>query len=86
MDIFCSVGLYKCSRVDCITSVIKVTGYGLDGRGSFPDVRHLSLLHHVQTGSEFHPVSYPMDNRCLFPQELSSGSLKITTYLLKVPK
>jgi hypothetical protein len=39
-------------------SVSKVNGYGQDDRGSvFGRGRIVSLSHHVQTGSEAHPVS-----------------------------
>jgi hypothetical protein len=41
------------------------TGYLLDNRGSEFESRwgqELSFLHVVQTGSEFHPTSYPMGN------------------------
>jgi hypothetical protein len=37
------------------------TGYEMDGLGSIPDkVKEFSLLYNVHTGSEVHPVSYPM--------------------------
>jgi hypothetical protein len=46
-------------------------GYGLEDRGSmvrFPAGGwDFSLHHHVQNGSEAHPVSYPMGTRESFP-------------------
>jgi len=40
-------------------------------------VGNFSLHHRVQTGSEAHPASYPMDSRESFP----GGDMKLTTHL-----
>jgi hypothetical protein len=43
------------------SSVVIVTGYGLDVQGSIPGRgKRFSLLRSVQTRSEAHPVSYSM--------------------------
>jgi hypothetical protein len=45
-----------------------VSDYGLDDRGSIPDRgRRFSSSPCVQTGSEAHPVSYPMGTGGPFP-------------------
>jgi hypothetical protein len=43
-----------------------VTGYGFDDLGSIHGRVRGFFLHSVQTGSEAHPVSSPMDTRKLF--------------------
>jgi hypothetical protein len=47
-------------------------------------VRDYSLLHVLQTGSGFHPPSYPMRNRGE-KQEKNGRVVKLTTHLHLVP-
>jgi hypothetical protein len=49
------------------------TGYGLDGRGNY-----FSLLHVVQTGSEAHPVSYPLVTAGPVPGDKPVGAWRWT--------
>jgi len=35
---------------------------------------HYSLRHHVQTGSEAHPVSYSLGNRGSYPGNTAAGA------------
>jgi hypothetical protein len=60
------------------SSVVIVTGYGLDDRGSvvqFPaGAGDFSPLHRVQAGYEAHPASYPMDTRSTFPVVKATGA------------
>jgi hypothetical protein len=59
-------------------SVGIATGYGLDDRGSeigFPvGARNFSLHHRVQTGSEVHPASCPLDTGGSFPGRKVAGA------------
>jgi hypothetical protein len=58
-----------CKSHDSLVGI--VLGYGLDNGGSrirfLVGAGNFSLYHHVQNGSEAHPVSYPMDTRGSFP-------------------
>jgi hypothetical protein len=53
------------------------TSYGLDDRGvgiHFPVASRISLLQIVQTGSEVHPTSYPMDTKGFSPGGKAAGA------------
>jgi hypothetical protein len=71
------------------SSVGIATGYGLVDRDSgvlFPSgAGNLSLLHSVQTGSGFHPASYPEDTGGFFPG-LKRPGMKLTAHLHLVPR
>jgi hypothetical protein len=55
---------------------------GLDSRQE----RNCSLVHNIQTGSEAHPASYPMDMGRSFPGGKADGREKLTTHLHLVPR
>jgi len=59
--------LYISSEVGRVQTVEGLL-YGLDDWGSIPGKGKIfSLYHRVQTGSEAHPASYPLDTRSPFP-------------------
>jgi hypothetical protein len=47
---------------------------GWTARVRFPEWKDLSLIHSVQTGSGFHPTSYPMGTGAKFPRDKASGA------------
>jgi hypothetical protein len=62
----------------------RVTGYGLDGRGTLLGrVRELSLCHRVQTASDVYPV-HPVGIRGSFPGQ-QGRSFKLATHLHLMP-
>jgi hypothetical protein len=67
---------YKCHpfslRRD--SSVGISTGYGLDGRGSFPVKARLFSLRSVQTGSGVHPAYYTLGTGDSFPGGKAAGA------------
>jgi hypothetical protein len=67
------------------SSVSIVSDYRLDGRGSIPG-RGKAFTLCVQTSSEAHPASYPVDNKGPFPEVKCGRRVKLTTHPHLVPR
>jgi hypothetical protein len=73
-------------RMCTCETVLRATGYGLDGPSSIPGRAKISLLHSVQTCFGAHTASYPMDTEGEFPGGLSGRGVKLTAHLHLVPR